>query len=181
MPDQRSGEEHSPERPVVALPSLLRLLDCVPPRYRAMLLLATFAGLRFGELAALRRSDLDLDGCVVRVVRSTAQMNDGRPSSRSPSHGLAAGRLAFPREIVGELRWHLECFAEPGDDGLLFVGPQGGRLRRSNFRDLRLVALKDARNGHAAGARLPDLAAVVTDSGLDLGFGLERATVIETA
>jgi integrase len=150
MPDQRSGEEHSPERPVVALPSLLRLLDCVPPRYRAMLLLATFASLRFGELAALRRSDLDLDGCVVRVVRSTAQMNDSRLIEPEPKS--RAGR-----------------------------GPQGGRLRRSNFRDLWLVALKDARNGHAAGARLPDLAAVVTDSGLDLGFGLERATVIETA
>jgi integrase len=39
---------------------------------------------------------------------------------------------------------HLECFAESGDDGLLFVGPLGGRLRRSNFRDLWLVALKDA-------------------------------------
>jgi integrase len=52
--------------------------------------------------------------------------------------------VAFPREIVGELRWHLECFAEPGHEGLLFVGPQGGRLRRSNFRDLWLVAFRDA-------------------------------------
>jgi integrase len=28
----------------------------------------------------------------------------------------------------------LECFAEPGDDGLVFIGPRGGRLRRSTFR-----------------------------------------------
>lgn len=32
-----------------------------------------------------------------------------------------------------ELKWHLECFAQSGDTGL-FVGPKGGRLRRSNFR-----------------------------------------------
>ena len=37
--------------------------------YRAMLLLATFASLRFGELVALHHSDLDLDHCAVRVVR----------------------------------------------------------------------------------------------------------------
>lgn len=34
----------------------------------------------------------------------------------------------------GKLRWHLERFAEPGPRGVVFVGPEGGRLRRSNFR-----------------------------------------------
>ncbi|GGV68776.1 hypothetical protein GCM10010261_62830 [Streptomyces pilosus] len=29
---------------------------------------------------------------------------------------------------------HLEHFAAPGRDGHVFVGPQGGQLRRSNFR-----------------------------------------------
>ena len=33
-----------------------------------------------------------------------------------------------------ELRWHLECFAQAADDGLVFIGPLGGRLRRKNFR-----------------------------------------------
>jgi hypothetical protein len=37
-------------------------------------------------------------------------------------------------EIAPELRWHLERFAQPGDDGLVFIGPKGGRLRRSTFR-----------------------------------------------
>jgi integrase len=35
---------------------------------------------------------------------------------------------------VPELRWHLERFAEPGERGLVFVGPKGAPLRRSNFR-----------------------------------------------
>lgn len=46
-----AGEEDSPERPVVPLPTLVELPDQVPIRYRALLLLATFASLRFGELA----------------------------------------------------------------------------------------------------------------------------------
>jgi hypothetical protein len=41
-------------------------------------------------------------------------------------------RVAFPKEIAPELRWHLERFAQPGDDGLVFglvfIGPKGGRL-----------------------------------------------------
>jgi integrase len=28
----------------------------------------------------------------------------------------------------------MECFAQARDDGLVFVGPKGGRLRRLNFR-----------------------------------------------
>jgi integrase len=139
-----AGEEHSPERPVVPLPDLIRLLDRIPARYRAMLLVATFASLRFGELAALRRSDLDLDHCVVRVIRSTAQMNDGKLIVQEPKSRAGRRTVAFPREIAGELRWHLERFAEPDGDGLVFVGPLGGRLRRSNFRDIWLAALADA-------------------------------------
>ena len=139
-----TGEEHSPERPVVALPDLIRLLDSIPARYRAMLLMATFASLRFGELAALRRSDLDVDHCVVRVVRSTAQMNDGKLIVQAPKSRAGRRTVAYPREIADELRWHLERFAEPGDDGLLFVGPLGGGLRRSNFRNIWLVAVADA-------------------------------------
>ncbi len=135
-----AGEERSPERPIVSLPILMELLDAVPIRYRAMLLLATFASLRFGELAALRRCDLDLTAGTVRVVRSTAEMDDGRLIDDDPKSHAGRRVVAIPPEIVPELRWHLDRFAEPGHDGLVFVGPLGGRLRRSNFRDLWYTA-----------------------------------------
>jgi integrase len=41
--------------------------------------------------------------------------------------------VAFPEEIVPEISWHLDRFAEPGERGFVFVGPKGGKLRRSNF------------------------------------------------
>lgn len=34
-----------------------------------------------------------------------------------------------------EVTEHLEHYAAAGRDGHVFLGPQGGRLRRSNFRD----------------------------------------------
>ena len=113
---------------------LVELLNTIPVRYRGFLLLATFASLRFGELAALRRCDIDLDRCTVRVVRSLVQMNDGVLFEDEPKSRAGRRVVAFPREIAPELRWHLERFVEPGPDSRVFTGPKGGRLRRSNFR-----------------------------------------------
>ena len=73
-----AGQEDSPERAVIPLTTLIELLDRVPPRYRALVLLATFASLRFGELAGLRRGQVDLDGCAVRIVVAAAETDDGR-------------------------------------------------------------------------------------------------------
>jgi integrase len=129
-----AGQEFSPEREVIPLPTLLELLDQVPPRYRGLVLLATFASLRFGELAGLRRGHVDLDGCAVRVVMSTAETDGGMLIDDDPKSRAGRRRVAFPKEITPELRWHLECFAQAGDDGLVFIGPKGGRLRRSTFR-----------------------------------------------
>lgn len=129
-----AGQEHSDERPVISISALLELLDHVPARYRALLLLATFANLRFGELAALRRDQLDLDACEVRVDASTAELGDGRLIDGDPKSRAGTRTVSFPADIVPELADHLERFAEPGPHGLVFVGPQGGRLRRSNFR-----------------------------------------------
>jgi integrase len=42
------------------------------------------------------------------------------------------------------LRWHLERFVDPEPDSLVFVGPKGGRLRRSNFRDIWIKARDEA-------------------------------------
>jgi integrase len=42
--------------------------------------------------------------------------------------------VSFPENLVPELRSHLERFGQPGDRGLVFVGPMGAPLRRSNFR-----------------------------------------------
>jgi hypothetical protein len=77
---------------------------------------------------------VDLDGCAVRIVVSTAETDDGRLIDDDPKSHAGRRRVAFPKEIAPKLRWHLERFAQPGDDGLVFIGPKGGRLRRSTFR-----------------------------------------------
>lgn len=61
------------------------------------------------------------------------QPGKGSPHFDTPKSRAGTRTVAFPEEIAGEIRWHLEKFAEPGKQGLVFVGPKGGKLRRSNF------------------------------------------------
>ncbi len=48
-----AGQERTPERPVATVDQVLELADRVPPRFRALILLAAFTSLRYGELAGV--------------------------------------------------------------------------------------------------------------------------------
>lgn len=144
-----AGKEESDEREIISLPVVFAIAKAVPVRYRALILLATFADLRWGELAGLRRENVDLHACEIRVVGTLAEMDKGGLRPETPKSRAGKRTVAFPAELVPELRWHLERFAEPGKRGVVFVGPKGGRLRRSNFR----VIWNKAR----ASVGLPDL------------------------
>jgi integrase len=130
-----AGQEASDEREIVPLATVFKLAEAVPVRYRALILLATFADMRFGELAGLRRENIDLEACEIRITQALINPGKGGLYFDTPKSQAGKRTVAFPREIVGEIRWHLERFAEPGRHGLVFVGPKGGRLRRNNFHE----------------------------------------------
>jgi integrase len=65
---------HTPERPVATVAQVLALAVQMPPRYVALITVAAFSGLRWGELAALRRCDVDLAAGTVRVPRKLAAL-----------------------------------------------------------------------------------------------------------
>jgi integrase len=105
-------------------------------RYLALVLLATFASLRWGEVTALRRADLDMAAGTVRVrvafvERSTGEILLGPPKSR-------AGRrvVGIPQAIIPVLREHLSIFVRDEPGALVFPGVMGGPLRRGNFNKM---------------------------------------------
>ena len=80
-------------------------------RYLALVLLATFASLRWGEVTALRRCDLDLEAGTVRVraafvERSTGEILLGPPKSRAGRRvvGIPAGDHPGPARAPDGLR-----------------------------------------------------------------------------
>ena len=112
-------------------------VDCTHDRrFYALVLLATFASLRWGEATALRRSDLDLEARTVRVraayvERSTGEMLLGPPKSK-------AGRriVGIPAAIIPDLTAHLAIYAKDEPGALVFPGAKGGPIRRGNFNKM---------------------------------------------
>jgi integrase len=140
---RRAGEEKSSERAVLSVEQVFEIADAIRPRFRCLVLLAAFTGMRFGELAALRRTELDLHAAEVRVLHSQAELRGGRLLTKDPKSAAGLRVVAIPSAVVPELRSHLSWFSEPATDGLVFVGPLGGRLLRRNFRRLWAEAVRE--------------------------------------
>lgn len=100
--------------------------------YRALILTATHTGLRWGELAGLRLSRLDLLRRSVTVTETLSEVQ-GRIRFKEPKTAASRRKVALPRFLANELAHHLET-NPPAGDGLVFTASQGGPLRRTNFR-----------------------------------------------
>ena len=99
----------------------------MPPRYRLMVLLASWCALRFGELIELRRSDIDLKVGKIMVRRSAVWVK-GEAVVGSPKSSAGVRDVAIPPHLLPAVRDHLATFAEWGRDGLLFPAVNGGHL-----------------------------------------------------
>ena len=91
----------------------------VPPRYRLMVLLAAWCAMRFGELAELRRADIDVRACVVRVRRGVVRGDDGRVV-KDPKSEAGKRTVAIPPHLMPLVHGHLIEHAGRGADALLF-------------------------------------------------------------
>lgn len=139
-----AGQDKAEERPTATLDQVFAIANAIQPRYRLLVLLATFAQLRFGELVALRRRNVDLDSMELRVRRATAEMEDGTQVDDDPKSDAGKRPISLPAGLIKDIQAHLESFAQAGPNGRLFVGPQGGIPRRRNFNRIWKKALKDA-------------------------------------
>jgi integrase len=109
------------------------LADAIGDRYRALVLLAAYGGLRAGELIALRRKHLDLLRRTVSVVEQVQYLD--REYKVSPPKSASGRRSVSIPVFVGEaLARHLEQYAEAGAEAIVFSAPRGGHLHLENFR-----------------------------------------------
>lgn len=139
-----AGAYNPDERPIVTLDQVFAIARAIQPRYRLLVLLATFAQLRFGELVALRRDSIDLDAMELRVRKATAELQDGSQLDVDPKSRAGKRPISLPAALRTDIEWHLEHFAQPGRTGRLFVGPQGGIPRRRNFNRVWRAAVRRA-------------------------------------
>ena len=131
-------------------PRIHELAEAMPSETTKLwVLFAASTGLRFGEMAALRWNDINLEGRLVKVDRKISESNRGQMRVELPKGGktrvtaypgwlaeMVATRVA---EAQAEQVAEREAAEEAGvtlpdySTGLMFPAPRGGWMRRSNF------------------------------------------------
>jgi integrase len=153
-----ADKEQPQERPVLTVAEVTTLADAMPARFRVMILPATFASLRFGEVTALERRDVDLVAGTVRVRRTFAEVR-GEGLVPGPPKSQAGRRTVSVPPTVVEGAWRsllrtrqrLPNSAALGGHPAVF--PRTG-VRQSGIRD------------HASSVQLPVATVGATRNGM---------------
>jgi integrase len=129
-----ADQEKAPERPVLTVPQVFALAELVPERFRALILITTFGCLRWGEVVALQRCDINTVAGTVRVRQAFVEHRGtglvlGPPKSRA---GMRT--VALPATVLPMVEAHLASdFVAKGPDAFVFTGTTGQTLWRGNF------------------------------------------------
>lgn len=114
------------------LAELEAITKAVPAKYQLMILLAAWLALRFGELAELRRSDIDLASGVVHIRRGVVRTKAGR-KVKDPKSEAGKRKVAIPPHLMSTVKNHLREHAAMGRDGLIFPARHGEQLAPSTL------------------------------------------------
>ncbi|WCS20120.1 site-specific integrase [Mycobacterium marinum] len=132
-------------------------------QYRAMVLLAAWCALRFGELTELRRRDIiivepekgsdsesDPYG-IVRVERAVVRVDEGFRVT-TPKSDAGRRDVEIPPHLLPAIKAHLETHVQAGRDSLLFPAHNGGHLAPASlyrsFYKARAAAKRDDLRWH---------------------------------
>ncbi|MGH9029037.1 MAG: site-specific integrase, partial [Acidimicrobiales bacterium] len=102
--------ERSQERPIASVGHVEALASAVGERYRCLVYLATYCGLRFGELAGSTRQRIDLEGGTVEVVEQLQELTNGSCVVGPPKTEAGRRIVAIPPHLLPVLADHLARF-----------------------------------------------------------------------
>jgi integrase len=125
-----------------------RLVDEMPPRYCALVLVGAYAGLRWGEAAGLRRRDIDPLRSRIRITSTAVELRGRVTLDNEPKTTRSKRSVPVARSVMRRLELHLSEFVEPTSDALVFTVPSGGPLFRVwGRRVLRPAVLRAGLDG----------------------------------
>lgn len=167
-----AGNAKSAERPTLTLPEVEQLTELTPDRYKALVQLLVWSGIRIGEAAALQRRDIQLTGnAPTLTVRERAYKVSGVYELDTPKSKAGVRTIALPPHLVPRLSEHLDTFTRPEPAALVFTTRTGANMLNSCSQSLRRyldeigrtdVRVHDLRHtgmtlAAQAGASLPEL------------------------
>lgn len=114
-----------PRAKAVTANQLRRIIETADENLRAAYALAGWGALRYGEIAALQRQDIDLKSGTVTISKSVAREPGGSLSVKPPKSAAGNRTITLPDEAVETLTHHLANFTPPGKTALVFHRPSG--------------------------------------------------------
>ncbi len=119
------------------------LVTAMPERRQLAVLVGCWGALRYGEIAELRRKDIDPVRGVVKVRRGVTWTN-GKASVGPPKTTAGIRDVHLPAFLAPALAEHLARHAQTGPEGLLFPSATGHHIWAPTFtkpfRDAREAA-----------------------------------------
>ena len=141
---------------VAEIAALADAVEAIEPRFRALVLIGAWCGLRWGELTELRRADVGDAADVIRVTRRVTHR--AGCDIDTPKNGKGH-TVTVPRHIRADVKHHLDVHVASGADSLLFgsTSPRGrcNHLYDTTFR--RGVWLPACKAVGLHGVRVHDL------------------------
>jgi len=104
----------------------------MPYRLRLAVLLGCWCALRYGELAELRRKDVDIDGAVLRIQRGVIRLK-GQYVPSQPKTEAGVRDVHIPAFLIADLKNHLDSVVDQSGEALLFPAQNGQHLHSSTF------------------------------------------------
>lgn len=108
------------------------LREAIAPRYRVVVILGYWCGLRFGEIAALRRKDIDVTGGRIRVER-TAQQTAAGVVFGPPKTPAGRRAVPVPPSVMQDIAAHLDARTAADPEALVVATSSGTPILRQNF------------------------------------------------
>ena len=108
------------------------LVEAMPERLRLAVHLGAWCALRYGEMAEIRRSDIDVKNAVVHVRRGVTWVG-GKAVVGLPKSTAGVRDVAIPPYLLPVVKEHLERHTAWGRDGLLFPSTRGVHLSSTTF------------------------------------------------
>jgi integrase len=129
-----ADKENAAERPHLSVEKVFDLADLMPPRWHAFVLVKAFGAARWGEMIALEVEDFDVPTTSLSISKAYTILRSGEMLLGPTKSGAGLRTAQLPDVVFAKALNHIDEFADSKDPhALVFPGPSGRPIRRSNF------------------------------------------------
>lgn len=126
------GKEPKRDQHPLTFEEVHAVADAVPDRYRALIYVLAYGGLRWGEAAALRRSNCNLLRNRIEVKEAVSEVSGGVHYGPPKTHQMRT--VVIPEPVKEILAQHLAKYVPRKVDSLIFTTEEGTHIWITSFR-----------------------------------------------